>query len=266
MMKQKIISFCICLLCCLCSFIFVASASEDTVYHWYCVRNNEHKQPGIDRPMSFIENCGGYYIDRLHGDDSKEKVVYLTFDAGYENGNIESILNTMKEENVRGAFFVLGNLISKNPELICRMAEEGHLVCNHTVRHKNMTTIDDEVAFAKELQELEAMYQKVTGKEMAKYYRPPEGTFDERSLSFASNLGYRTVFWSLAYADWDNNRQPDPQKAKELLLKYMHNGAVILLHPTSKTNATILKDFIVTLKLQGYRFGSLDELCQMQKK
>ena len=216
--------------------------------------------------MSFVENYNGYYLDHQHGDDSEEKVVYLTFDAGYENGNIESILNTMKEENVQGAFFILGNLISKNPELICRMTEEGHLVCNHTVRHKNMTKIDDESAFAKELQELESMYRSVTGKEMAKYYRPPEGTFDERSLKYASELGYRTIFWSLAYADWDNDRQPDPQKAKELLLRYMHNGAVILLHPTSKTNAIILKDFISTLKSQGYRFGSLDELCQVQKQ
>lgn len=262
MMKQKIFSFCICLLSGLCCFIFVVSASEDTVYHWYCVRNNEHKQPKADSTMSWIEKYDAYYLDRLHGDFSEEKVVYLTFDAGYENGNIESILNTMKEEDVRGAFFVLGHLISKNPDLICRMAEEGHLVCNHTVRHKNMTTIDDEIAFSKELQELETMYKNLTGKEMAKYYRPPEGTFDERSLHFASKLGYRTVFWSLAYADWDNNRQPDPQKAKELLLKYMHNGAVILLHPTSKTNATILKEFILELKSQGYRFGSLDELCQ----
>ena len=232
------------------------------MHHWYCVRNTEHKQPRVDPNMSFIEECGGVYVDRRHGDDSREKVVYLTFDAGYENGNIERILNTMKEENVTGAFFVLGNLISKNPELIRRMDEEGHLVCNHTVRHKDMTKVNDEAAFAKELSELEEMYKNVTGKELSKYYRPPEGTFDERSLKYASNLGYRTVFWSLAYADWDNNRQPNPEQSKELLLRYMHNGAVILLHPTSATNATILKDFIGTLKAQGYRFGSLDELCQ----
>ncbi len=266
MMKQKIISVFLCLFCCLWCFEFIASASEDTVYHWYCVRNSEHQQPIADTNIRWIENFGGYYIDHNHGNNCDEKVVYLTFDAGYENGNVERILDIMKEENVTGAFFVLGHLISKNPELICRMEREGHLVCNHTVRHKDMTSVDDKEAFTKELRELETMYQNITGKEMAKYYRPPEGTFDQRSLQFASALGYRTVFWSLAYADWDNNRQPDPEKSKELLLKYMHNGAVILLHPTSKTNALILKDFITELKSQGFRFGSLDELCQVEKK
>lgn len=265
-MKYKLISACLCICCFFSTFAFSVSASEDTVFHWYCVRNSDHKQPLADANMRWIENYGGYYIDFSHGDTSEEKVVYLTFDAGYENGNVEKILNVMKEEDVIGAFFVLGHLIQKNPDLVRRMAEEGHLVCNHTVRHKDMSKIDDEEAFSRELRELEQMYQTLTGKEMAKYYRPPEGTFDERSLRFASNLGYRTVFWSLAYADWDNNKQPNPQKAKELLLQYMHNGAVILLHPTSQTNALILKDLIVTLKSQGFRFGSLDELCGCEKQ
>jgi len=260
-MKRKIISVCLIVVCFLNSLTVSIFASEDTVFHWYCVRNSEHKQPIADANMRFVEQYGGVYLDHAHGDSSEEKVVYLTFDAGYENGNIETILNVMKEENVTGAFFVLGNLITKNPELISRMAEEGHLVCNHTVRHKNMTNFDDKDSFAAELSELESLYEKATGKKMAKYYRPPEGTFDERSLKFASELGYRTVFWSLAYADWDNDKQPEPGKAKELLLRYMHNGAVILLHPTSKTNALILKDLIVTLKSQGFHFGSLDDLC-----
>ncbi len=266
-MKEKIISACICFLCAMSFFqCFVSASEEDEVYHWYCVRNTEHKQPIADANMRFIEKFGGYYLDHSHGDSCEDKVVYLTFDAGYENGNVEKILNVMKEENVTGAFFVLGNLIQKNPDLILRMEKEGHLVCNHTVRHKDMTRVDSENDFDKELQELETMYRSLTGKEMAKYYRPPEGTFDERSLRFAQNLGYQTVFWSLAYADWDNQRQPDPEKAKALLLRYMHNGAVILLHPTSKTNALILKDFITTLKSQGFRFGTLDELIQIKEE
>lgn len=264
-MKYQLISGCLCLCCIISFFSFSVSASEDTVFHWYCKRNSEHKQPTADENMQWIDQYGGYYIDRAHGDDSKEKVVYLTFDAGYENGNVEKILNVMKEENVRGAFFVLGHLIQKNPDLICRMANEGHLVCNHTVHHKDMSKFDDKEAFSRELGELEEQYQALTGQPMAKYYRPPEGTFDERSLRFASELGYRTVFWSLAYADWDNKKQPDPEKAKTLLLNYMHNGAVILLHPTSATNAQILKDLIVMLKSEGYRFGSLDELCATEK-
>lgn len=259
-MTKKIISACLCLVFFLSCFEVKAYASEDTVYHWYCVRNLEHKQPTLDKELSVAEKYGAVYLDRRYDDDCQEKVVYLTFDAGYENGNIERILNTLKEEKVSGAFFVLGHLISKHPELLLRMTEEGHLVCNHTVRHKNMTEFDEKEAFQKELSELEDMYYDLTGKTMAKYYRPPEGCFDERSLQFAQSLGYRTVFWSLAYADWDNEHQPDPEKSKELLLRYMHNGAIILLHPTSATNADILKDFIQTLKAQGFRFGSLEEL------
>ncbi len=239
-------------------FSVVATAAKGQ--GWYCVRAKGHKQPSCDSNMRYIEDYDGYYIDRIHGDDCNEKVVYLTFDAGYENGNTEKILNVMKEKNVKGAFFVLGNLIEKNGDLIKRMTDEGHTVANHTYSHKNMTRVASYEAFCNELVRLEAAYQNLTGKEMAKYYRPPEGVFDKTTMEYASRAGYKTIFWSFAYADWDNENQPDAESAKKKILDNIHNGAVILLHPTSETNALIIGDIIDALKNDGYRFGTLDEL------
>ncbi len=230
-------------------------------HNWYC-KASGNKQPVCDAQLSVIEQYHGYYVDKNHGDASEEKVTYLTFDAGYENGNIAKILDTLEAENVPAAFFVLGHLIEQNTDLVIRMGEEGHLVCNHTAKHKNMAKIADKDAFASELDALETLYREKTGKEMAKYYRPPEGSFTEENLKFADELGYKTVFWSLAYADWDNKNQPSAADAMEKLTSRMHNGAVILLHPTSSTNAQILGDFIRRLKEDGYRFGTLDELTQ----
>ncbi len=259
-MKKRIHIFFLGILCIFLVGTITVSAVNDTVFHWYCKRNKEHKQPLADASMQWIENLGGYYIDRNHGDETEEKVVYLTFDAGYENGNVEKILDVMKEEQVLGAFFVLSHLISSHPDLIKRMAEEGHIVANHTAHHKDMTKIGDLEAFRQELDALNTLYVETTGQKMSKYYRPPEGKFNEQSLRYAHQLGYKTIFWSLAYADWDNAKQPTPQSAMNTLMTYTHNGAVILLHPTSATNATILGDFIRELKAQNYRFGTLDEL------
>ncbi|MBR2387441.1 MAG: polysaccharide deacetylase family protein [Clostridia bacterium] len=227
---------------------------------WYTKRNKEHKQPTLDSSQEIIEKYGGYYVDKKHAESDEDKVVYLTFDAGYENGNIEKILDTLKEEDVKGAFFILENLIIRNPELVGRMADEGHTVCNHTAKHKDMTKVEKFEEFRAELSSLEALYTEKTGKTMAKFYRPPEGRYDEKSLGFANELGYKTIFWSLAYADWDNNNQPSAQGAMKILLDNIHNGAVILLHPTSSTNAEILPRLISALRAEGYRFGTLDEL------
>ncbi len=227
---------------------------------WYTVRNKEHKQPKLDAAQEIIEKYGGYYVDKRYSDNDEEKVVYLTFDAGYENGNIEKILDTLKNEDVKAAFFILENLINRNEELVKRMADEGHTVCNHTASHKDMTKVETIEEFQEELSTLEKIYFEKTGTEMAKFYRPPEGRYDEKSLRFADELGYKTIFWSLAYADWDNNKQPSAEKAMKTLLDNIHNGAIILLHPTSATNAEILPKLISTLKAEGYSFRTLDEL------
>jgi peptidoglycan-N-acetylmuramic acid deacetylase len=139
------------------------------------------------------------------------------------------------------------------------MADEGHLVCNHTYSHKNLCGASRETV-AEELERLETACLEGAGVTVAKYFRPPEGTFDTDMLKTVQDLGYKTVFWSFAYADWDNQKQPDPAAAKKKILDNLHNGAVILLHPTSATNAAILGDVLREMKARGYRFGSLDEL------
>ena len=228
-------------------------------YSWFCVHRKDHLQPVSDPSFSFIEKHGGYYIDKAHGDSSNDKIVYLTFDVGYENGNVAKTLDVLKEENVIGAFFVLGHFMEAHTNLIVRMFEEGHLVCNHTFSHKTMVGKSEE-CFVSELQKLENTCFELTGKQLSKYYRPPEGKFDEASLIHAQKMGYKTIFWSFAYEDWDNNKQMSSQKAKDKILENIHNGEIMLLHPTSSTNAEILQDIIQELKRQGYRFGSLDEL------
>lgn len=241
------------------SLIFALAASAEESLGWYCVRQKDHKQPKCDSNMQYIEEYDGYYIDHAHGDACEEKVIYLTFDAGYENGNVEKILDTLKEENVPGAFFILGNLIERNGELVRRMADEGHIVANHTYSHGDMTKVNAD-SFNAELEKLSEAYKELTGKDMPRYFRPPEGKFSRSMMENAKNAGYKTIFWSFAYADWDNGKQPDCAYAKEKILSNIHNGAVLLLHPTSSTNAAVLGDVIKELKGQGYRFGTLDEL------
>ena len=227
--------------------------------NWFCKNNTEHRQPELPPELSFALDHNAVYIDKEHGDGCEDKVLYLTFDAGYENGNVEKILNILAEEDVKGAFFVLGHLIEKNTELVSRMADEGHLVCNHTVNHRDMT-LEPPSALEKEILGLEALFREKTGRELAKFYRPPEGRFCAENLDTVANLGYTTVFWSFAYADWDNNKQMSSEKAIKKVLDHTHNGAIILLHPTSATNADILDDLIRSWKADGYRFGTLDEL------
>lgn len=229
-------------------------------YNWYCVHVKDHVQPRVGADLSFAEELDGFYIDHRHQSwEDAEKVIYLTFDAGYENGNIAKILDVLRDEQVTGAFFILGNLITQNTDLVKRMAEEGHTVCNHTVRHKNMSAKSDE-ELMRELHELETLYAEKTGYQMAAYYRPPEGKFSQKNLECVKKNGYKTIFWSFAYADWDNNKQMTQEKAKQKILENLHNGEVMLLHPTSSTNTAILGEVIRELKGMGFRFGTLDEL------
>ena len=198
--------------------------------------------------------------DAAYIGDTTKKVLYLTFDAGYENGCTEKILDTLKKHEIKAAFFLVGNYIEKNADLVRRMAEEGHTVGNHTMHHYDMSKIADKSAFSKELQDLEALYKEVTGQEMPKYYRPPQGTYSEENLKMAQELGYKTVFWSLAYVDWQNDSQPTAEYAFGKLIPRTHNGAVVLLHSTSETNAQILDELLTKWENLGYRFASLEEL------
>lgn len=240
-----------------------AAHSESSVYSWYCKHTKDHSQPPLDALFNFTKNSETYFIDRKNTDyEASEKVIYLTFDVGYENGNVAKILDILKEKEVPGAFFVLEHVVKKNTDLIQRMANEGHLICNHTASHKDMSSVDNKEDFAAELTALETVCKDVAGVEVAKYYRPPEGRFSERNLIWANELGYKTVLWSYGYMDWDNNAQPSEKASYEKVLSGTHNGEVLLLHPTSSTNAAILGDLIDAWKSEGFRFGTLDELCK----
>jgi peptidoglycan-N-acetylmuramic acid deacetylase len=198
--------------------------------------------------------------DAAYLGNTGEKVLYLTFDAGYENGCTAKILDILKKHNVPAAFFLVGNYLEKNADLVRRMVAEGHTVGNHTMHHPDMSKISDMTAFRKELEDLEQLYLQITGQPMPRFYRPPQGNYSEENLEMAQKLGYKTVFWSLAYVDWQNDKQPTADYAMSKLLPRTHNGAVILLHSTSETNAQILDELLTKWKAMGYTFGTLEEL------
>lgn len=233
--------------------------ADNKAISWY-IKKNPGFAPTFPSNTDFIDENGGYYIDK-RANECGEKVIYLTFDAGYENGNVAKILDVLKEQKVPGAFFILSNIIIKNTELVKRMHEEGHLVCNHTKNHKDMTTLT-EIEMEKNLEALEALYEEKTGYQMTKYFRFPEGKYSEDRLALCSRLGYKTFFWSAAYDDWDNSRQMSNTKAIKKIITQTHPGAIILLHPTSETNVNILPTLIRLWREQGYKFGSLDEIAK----
>ena len=198
--------------------------------------------------------------DAFYIGDTTQKVLYLTFDAGYENGYTAQILDTLKKHNAPATFFVVGHYIETAPELLRRMAEEGHLVGNHTYHHYDMSKIGDMPSFQAEMTAVEQAYEKTVGQPMPRLYRPPQGKYSEQNLKMAQQLGYRTYFWSLAYVDWYVDNQPTKEQAFAKLLPRVHNGAIILLHSTSATNAQILDELLTRFEEMGYRFGKLTDL------
>ncbi len=193
--------------------------------------------------------------------DTGKKVIYLTFDCGYENGNTEKILDALKKHNATGTFFVVGNFLETAPEIVKRMEAEGHLVGNHTYHHPDMSKISDLASFQKEVDDVANLYKEITGKEMPKLYRPPQGKFSRENLKMAQELGYETFFWSLAYVDWYQDKQPSPEQAYSKLLPRIHPGAIVLLHSTSSTNGEILDELLGKWEDMGYEFGVLTDLC-----
>ena len=202
-----------------------------------------------------LEQYGARYLG-----DTAKKVIYLTFDCGYENGCTAPILDALKKHNAPAAFFVVGHMIESAPELVRRMAEEGHIVGNHTFHHPDMSAIADAAAFRQELERLETLYRETTGQEMPKFYRPPQGKYSTENLKMAHEMGYKTVFWSLAYVDWYADDQPTAEEAYAKLLPRIHDGAIVLLHSTSTTNAEILDDLLTRWEEMGYTFAPLTDL------
>lgn len=224
-------------------------------YSWYFKPVDGNEQPTFDLDLEELKEYDAYTLG-----NKDEKVIYLTFDFGYENGNVKRCLDALNKNGVKGAFFVLDNIVVNNVDLLKEMIETGHIVANHTLKHKNMCNIKDFEDYKNEVVGLSEKFEETTGHKMADYFRPPKGEFTKQNLEYNKKLGYKTIFWSVAYKDWDNDNQPDPQDSIKRLLKRTHNGAVVLLHPTSKTNADILDSLIQEWKKMGYRFGTLDEL------
>ena len=223
--------------------------------NWGLSFPTEGESPVGNAGVADLARYDAYYLG-----DTAQKVIYLTFDCGYENGHTAQILDVLHKHNAPAAFFVVGNMVETAPDLIRRMAEEGHIVGNHTYHHPDMSAISDQAAFQKELNDLAALYQETTGRDLPKYYRPPQGKYSEENLKQAQALGYKTIFWSLAYVDWYVDDQPTPEQAYAKLIPRIHDGAIVLLHSTSATNAAILDDLLTKWEELGYTFASLDEL------
>ncbi len=233
-----------------------AIASDDLELNWYFVKRENEKTPEPPKESaSFFSEYGAYYVG-----DTNSKVLYLTFDEGYENGNTPKILDILKEEQVPAAFFVVKPYIKQEGDIVKRMVEEGHLVCNHTSHHPSMATIKDNEKFKLEFTEVEDEFKKLTGTDMPKFFRPPMGKYSKNSLKKTQDLGYKTIFWSFAYKDWLVDNQPNETTAIKKIVNGAHPGAIILLHAVSNTNAKVLKSVIQELKSQGYEFKSLNEL------
>ena len=234
----------------------IASAVDN----WGLGFGAEGEKPTGNVSAEELKQYDTYYVG-----DGDDKVIYLTFDCGYENGNTPKILEALKKHQVKATFFVVGHFLESSPDLVKQMVADGHTVGNHTYHHPDMSAIADKASFQKELDSLAALYQEITGQELSHFYRPPQGKYSEQNLKLAQELGYQTVFWSLAYVDWYADNQPTAEQAYAKLLPRIHNGAIVLLHSTSSTNAAILDDLLSKWEDMGYRFAPLTELSAPAK-
>lgn len=226
---------------------------------WWFERKADHSQStawGYDTKYKFEQN-NTFYVDKTVSDD--DKVIYLTFDCGYENGYTDEILDTLKKHNAQAVFFVTKSYIRDAKDLVVRMKEEGHLVGNHTVTHPNLANCTTEKV-VKELTECADYMKEKTGYSMDPFMRPPEGAYSEKSLQITQDLGYKTILWSIAYLDWDTANQPGKDYVVDHFTKYHHNGAIPLIHVVSESNMQALDDVLTMLENEGYRFASVAEL------
>lgn len=225
--------------------------------NWGLGFGKEGSRPTGNATVEELEKYNAHYV----GGD-KEKVIYLTFDAGFENGNTEAILDALKKHRVSATFFLVGHYLESAPDLVKRMVEEGHTVGNHTYHHLDMSSLADKEAFQKEMDDVANLFKEITGEELAMYYRPPQGKYSTENLKMAKELGYHTFFWSLAYVDWYQDKQPTKEEAFEKLVGRIHPGAIVLLHSTSKTNAEILDELLTKWEEMGYTFGTLEDFIR----
>jgi peptidoglycan-N-acetylmuramic acid deacetylase len=226
-------------------------------YSWYIVRDKNHGMSGCDNSFP-LEQYDAFYVDRVCA-EKNEKVMYLTFDCGYENGYTEQMLDVLKKHNAKGCFFVTMTYIRDNPDIVKRMKEEGHQVGNHTVHHPCMPekSVEEQKS---ELKECSDFMRNETGYEMDMYFRPPCGEYSEQVLQLAKDMGYKTIFWSMAYLDYDVNNQPGTDYVIDHFAKYHHPGAIPLIHNVSSSNAQALDTVLTNLEKEGYEFRSLNEM------
>lgn len=215
------------------------------------------QKPTGNATVDEMKQYDAYYMA-----DGDEKVLYLTFDCGYENGNTEPILDALKAHNAPATFFVVGHMLESAPDIVKRMVADGHTVGNHTYHHPDMSKISDEASFRKEMDDTADLFREVTGTEMAMYYRPPQGKYSTSNLQMAKDMGYSTFFWSLAYVDWNTDAQPSHEEAMEKLMGRIHPGAIVLLHSTSQTNGEILDEVLTKWEEMGYTFRPLSDFVE----
>lgn len=264
------VTTCLCIAAFLCAAFFLGSRIVEqleerstavngdailTSENWGLGFGAEGKKPTGNASVVELAKYNAYFLD-----DTEEKIIYLTFDCGYENGNTAPILDALKKHNVKATFFVVGHYLESAPDMTKRMVEEGHTVGNHTYHHPDMSKISDQAAFQKEMDDVKTKFQEITGTELSMYYRPPQGKYSTNNLQMAKDLGYSTFFWSLAYVDWNVDAQPSHEEAIKKLTGRIHPGAIVLLHSTSKTNGEIMDEILTKWEEMGYSFGTLDAL------
>lgn len=236
------------------TMFFTTSYLSLNAYGFGFTKNNNHQVPEIGKYKSILENTNSYYVG-----DTDKKEIYLTFDAGYDNGELPKILDILNEKNIKASFFLTGDFVKRFPELTIRMTHEGHTICNHTYNHKNITKLSKE-ELQVELTKLEESYFNLTGHRMVKYFRPPEGEFDEISLKNINSLGYKTVFWSSAYCDWNESGQKSVDYTIDVYMNNLHNGAILLMHSVSSSNREALPTIIDEVLSLGYTFKTVTSL------
>ena len=234
--------------------IFNLYPKESGAYGWGFKKNTDGKIPDIGKYEKILDDHSVFYADKQTKND-----IYLTFDNGYEAGYTTDILDILLEEDVPATFFVTGHYVEQEPKLIKRMVEDGHIIGNHSYHHPDFTSMSKK-EIEEELQLVEDAISDVTDYDEMKYVRPPRGTFNNQTLKWSSELGYISVFWSLAFKDWEKNRQQGEQYAFDNIMEQVHPGAIILLHTVSEDNAEALEKVIQQLKKDGYTFKSLDDL------
>ena len=222
---------------------------------WYIMRNNSHKHSSGADSASNLKKYDAYYYDSK----AKKKIIYFTFDCGYENGYTGKILDTLKKHDVKAAFFVTKAFVESNPKLCKRMKKEGHIVGNHTLNHPSLPS-KSVSGIKSEVKGLEKLFKKKTGYKLDKFIRPPKGEFSNRTLKVLKDMGYKTIFWSIAYFDYDPAKQPGKQYVIDHFKKYHHKGAITLTHNVSKSNTEALGEVLTFLEEKGYRFGTIDNL------